>query len=199
MTYVVGITGGIGSGKTQVTDILAGFGVTVVDADVVAREVVAPGTSALAAIAAHFGPQLLDADDHLQRSLLREIIFSDTQAKAWLEALLHPLIRTTTKAQLQASTGAYAVLASPLLLETDQHQLVDQVVVVDAQPQQQLQRASKRDNNSSAQIEAIMNKQLTRQERLHRADIVLDNSQPLSHLHARVAELHTQLNTLAEI
>ncbi|HCH25222.1 MAG TPA: dephospho-CoA kinase [Oceanospirillaceae bacterium] len=199
MTYVVGITGGIGSGKTQVTDILAGFGVTVVDADVVAREVVAPGTPALAAIAAHFGPQLLDADGHLQRSLLREIIFSDTQAKAWLEALLHPLIRTTTKAQLQASTGAYAVLASPLLLETDQHQLVDQVVVVDAQPQQQLQRASKRDNNSSAQIEAIMNKQLTRQERLHRADIVLDNSQPLSHLHARVAELHTQLNTLAEI
>jgi len=199
MTYVVGITGGIGSGKTQVTDILAGFGVTVVDADVVAREVVAPGTPALAAIAAHFGPQLLDADGHLQRSLLREIIFSDTQAKAWLEALLHPLIRTTTKAQLQASTGAYAVLASPLLLETDQHQLVDQVVVVDAQPQQQLQRASKRDNNSSAQIEAIMNKQLTRQERLHRADIVLDNSQPLSHLHAHVAELHTQLNTLAEI
>ena len=199
MTYVVGITGGIGSGKTQVTDILAGFGVTVVDADVVAREVVAPGMPALEAIATHFGPQVLDADGNLQRSLLREIIFSDAQAKAWLEALLHPLIRTTTKAQLDTSSGTYAVLVSPLLLETDQRQLVDQVVVVDAQPQQQLQRASERDNNSNAQIEAIMNKQLSRQERLHGADIVLDNSQSLSYLHEQVVELHTQLNTLAEI
>jgi len=196
MTYVVGITGGIGSGKTQVTDILSGLGVTVVDADVVARQVVAPGMPALEAIATHFGAQVLTADGTLQRSLLREIIFSDPQAKAWLEALLHPLIRATTEAQLAASSGAYAVFVSPLLLETDQRQLVDQVVVVDAQVQQQLQRASQRDNNSNAQIEAIMNKQLSRQERLQGADMVLDNSQSLSHLHDQVIKLHTQLTTL---
>ena len=198
MTLVVGITGGIGSGKTQVTDILVGLGVIIVDADVVAREVVLPGSVALTEIAAHFGDDMLDAEGHLQRALLREIIFSDSQAKAWLEALLHPLIRSSIKDQLAAASGAYAVLVSPLLLETDQQELVDELVVVDAEPQQQLDRASQRDSNNTAQIKAIMDKQLPRQERLEKADRVLDNSQSLSHLREQVMQLHEQLVKLAE-
>ena len=198
MTFVVGITGGIGSGKTQVTDLLASLGVTIVDADVVAREVVMPGSEALSEIAAHFGDYMLDAEGNLQRALLREIIFSDSQAKSWLEGLLHPLIRTSIKQQLAAAEGAYAVLVSPLLLETDQQELVDELVVVDAEPQQQLDRASQRDSNAAAQIKAIMDKQLSRQERLNGADRVLDNSQSLSHLREQVMQLHEQLIELAE-
>lgn len=198
MTFVVGITGGIGSGKTQVTDLLASLGVTIVDADVVAREVVMPGSAALSEIAAHFGDYMLDAEGNLQRALLREIIFSDSQAKSWLEGLLHPLIRTSIKQQLAAAEGAYAVLVSPLLLETDQQELVDELVVVDAEPQQQLDRASQRDSNAAAQIKAIMDKQLSRQERLNGADRVLDNSQSLSYLREQVMQLHEQLIELAE-
>ncbi len=198
MTFVVGVTGGIGSGKTQVTDLLASLGVTIVDADVVAREVVMPGSVALSEITAHFGDNMLDAQGNLQRALLREIIFSDNQAKTWLEALLHPLIRSSIKQQLAAASGAYAVLVSPLLLETDQQELVDELVVVDAEPQQQMDRASQRDSNAAAQIKAIMDKQLPRQERLDGADRVLDNSQSLSHLHEQVMQLHEQLIKVAE-
>ena len=198
MTFVVGVTGGIGSGKTQVTDLLASLGVTIVDADVVAREVVMPGSVALSEITAHFGDNMLDAKGNLQRALLREIIFSDNQAKTWLEALLHPLIRSSIKQQLAAASGAYAVLVSPLLLETDQQELVDELVVVDAEPQQQMDRASQRDSNAAAQIKAIMDKQLPRQERLDGADRVLDNSQSLSHLHEQVMQLHEQLIKVAE-
>lgn len=193
MTLVVGLTGGIGSGKTQVSDQLGAKGITIVDADVVAREVVQPGMPALVAIAKHFGPQLLDDQGRLRRDQLRQIIFADEAAKLWLEGLLHPLIRQSIMQQLQASQGPYVVLVSPLLLETDQREIPDVMVVVDAEPGQQVSRASQRDNNSSSQIEAIMAKQMDRQQRRQQADILLDNSGDLAHLQQQVEKLHLQL------
>ncbi|MDP6968140.1 MAG: dephospho-CoA kinase [Gammaproteobacteria bacterium] len=198
MTLIVGLTGGIGSGKTQVADILAGLGVGVVDADVVAREVVAPDTHALGSIAQHFGSHLLDQKGYLRRSELRQIIFSDKQAKAWLESLLHPLIQARIKLQLDHLETPYGVLVSPLLLETEQQQLVQKVIVVDAKTSQQSARASSRDASSVAQIEAIMDTQMPRQERLAAADMVVDNTRDLAYLHKEVEQLHQCLLTLAE-
>lgn len=193
MTLVVGLTGGIGSGKTQVSDQLAAKGITIVDADVVAREVVAPGTPALGLIAEHFGRQMLDPQGGLRRDQLRQIIFADEQAKQWLENLLHPLIRQSILQQLTVAQGPYVILVSPLLLETDQRQLADLMLVVDAEPSQQLDRASARDHNSKRQIEAIMAKQMDRQQRLQQADMVIDNSGDLPHLQQQVEDLHRQL------
>ncbi len=193
MTMIVGLTGGIGSGKTQVSDQLAGKGIVVVDADVVAREVVAPGMPALQAIAEHFGEQMLDAQGQLQRQLLRQLIFADEQAKAWLEALLHPLIRVSIVQQLQQADSPYVLLVSPLLLETDQQGLADTIVVVDAQPDQQVARASQRDNNDASQIAAIMAKQMDRQTRCQQADMLIDNSGDLGFLQQQVDDLHRQL------
>ncbi len=198
MTYIVGITGGIGSGKTSVTEKLGSLGVDVIDADIVARQVVEPGSPCLAEITHYFGHHLVNEQGQLRRAELRQIIFADEPAKVWLEALLHPVIRASIITQLQASDGPYAVLVSPLLLETDQKKLVDQVVVVDAEPTQQVLRASQRDNNSGAQIETIIGKQMPRQERLASADIVFDNTRSLDHLNQQVMQLHQQLLKLAE-
>lgn len=193
MTLVVGLTGGIGSGKTQVSDQLANMGITIVDADVVAREVVEPDMPALATIADHFGSHVLDDQGQLRRDQLRQIIFADENAKAWLEGLLHPLIRQSILQQLHEAQGPYVVLVSPLLLETNQREIANLIVVVDAEPGQQVSRASQRDNNSSSQIEAIMAKQMDRHQRQQQADIVLDNSGDLTHLQQQVDNLHLQL------
>ena len=193
MTLVVGLTGGIGSGKTQVSDQLANKGITIVDADVVAREVVEPGMPALAAIADYFGSQVLDDQGQLRRDQLRQIIFADENAKAWLEGLLHPLIRQSILQQLHGAQGPYVVLVSPLLLETNQREIANLIVVVDAEPEQQVSRASQRDNNSSSQIEAIMAKQMDRRQRQQQGDIMLDNSGDLSYLQQQVDQLHLQL------
>ena len=193
MTLVVGLTGGIGSGKTQVSDQLANKGITIVDADVVAREVVEPGMPALAAIADHFGSHVLDDQGQLRRDQLRQIIFADESAKAWLEGLLHPLIRQSILQQLHGTQGPYVVLVSPLLLETNQREIPNLIVVVDAEPEQQVSRASQRDNNSSSQIEAIMAKQMDRRQRQQQGDIMLDNSGDLSYLQQQVDQLHLQL------
>lgn len=195
---IVGLTGGIGSGKSAVSCYLKKLGVVLVDADQVAREVVIAGSPALAKIAAHFGQQVLMSDGNLDRSVLRQNIFSNKAQKNWLEALLHPLIAASIDTQLAAATGPYAVLESPLLLETQQHTKVDFIVVVDASEAQQLQRASVRDNNSGQQIRAIMASQMQRQQRLDRAHWVLDNHQDLTHLQQQVAQLHQHLCQLTE-
>lgn len=187
---VVGLTGGIGSGKSEVSRRFANLGITVIDADLVAREVVAPGQPALEAIANHFGQEILNSDQTLDRARLRGIIFTNPAKKKWLETLLHPVIRTETIARLHASTSIYSILTSPLLLETDQHQLVDRVLVVDASEELQIARATARDLNSPAQIERIMATQLSRQERLKRADDVIHNHNDLNELQAQIDELH---------
>lgn len=193
MTLVVGLTGGIGSGKTQVSDQLARKGITIIDADVVAREVVEPGMPALATISEHFGAHLLDAKGSLRRDQLRQIIFADEKAKLWLEGLMHPLIRQSILQQLGDAQGPYVVLVSPLLLETNQREIPQVIVVVDAESSQQVSRASARDNNTADQIEAIMAKQMDRQQRCQQADIIVDNSGDLKNLQQQVEDLHEQL------
>ena len=196
--HIVGITGGIGSGKNAVTDLLQKLGITVVDADVVAREVVAKGEPALDKITEHFGSHIITASGDLDRTALRKIIFTDSTAKTWLEQLLHPMIRESIKQQLHVATSSYAVLSSPLLLETDQHELVDTVVVVDASEELQLTRTVKRDSASEEQIKAIMAAQLPRQERLKKADIIVDNNADLESLENQISKLHTKLSKIAE-
>ncbi|MFW2421930.1 MAG: dephospho-CoA kinase [Porticoccaceae bacterium] len=194
---LVGLTGGIGSGKSSVAKQLRGYGICVIDADQVARQVVAPGEPALIAIAEHFGNHLICADGSLDRAALREIVFRDNIAKVWLEQLTHPLISQELKRQLALASSDYAVLESPLLLESQQYKLCQLIVVVDLTEQQQLQRAAQRDNNSSEQIQRIIDAQLPRDKRLERADYVIDNSGSEAVRRTAVEELHRKLSAAA--
>ena len=194
---IIGLTGGIGSGKSTVAEAFRQHGINTVDADSASRAVVEPGMPALESIGQHFGANILQQDGSLDRAALRSIVFSDPQQKAWLESLLHPLIREWIIQQLQISTGPYVVLESPLLFETDQHQLADTVVLVDIPEELQIERASARDSNLADQIKRIIDSQMPRQEKLSRADIVFDNSQPLETVASRVADLHNQFLSLA--
>lgn len=193
MSYIVGVTGGIGSGKSAVTRRLEERGITVVDADLAARVIVEPGTPALAAIEGRFGESVLLPDGALNRAELRKRVFSDEEQRLWLESLTHPLIGEEILRQLEASSSPYTVLASPLLLETSQRDLVDCVVVVDVPEEVQLSRTMARDDNDEAQVRRIMAAQLPRQERLAGADLVIDNTASLEELDARVSALHSTM------
>lgn len=192
MTRIIGLTGGIGSGKSLVAARFEELGVTVVNADTVAREVVAKGEPALDAIRAHFGEDIVLPSGELDRRKLREIIFRDTAEKTWLEALLHPIIRLRIIDQLRAAPSRYAILESPLLLETDQHLLVEKIIVVDVDEATQISRASARDGSDVAQIKSIIAAQMPRTERLKKADFVIDNSGTPAATLQQVDELHRQ-------
>ena len=197
--FIVGLTGGIGSGKSTVAKAFSALGIKAVDADFASRAVVQPGMPALSRIVDHFAEQdIILPDGHLNRPLLREIIFADTQQKQWLEALLHPLIRDWIIEQLHAADTEYVILESPLLFETDQYQLVDVSLVVDVPTELQLERASARDNNDRAQIQRIIDAQMSRQEKNNRADFVIDNSSDTETLTAVVIDLHQQFLKMAE-
>lgn len=189
----VGITGGIGSGKTALTDWLAQQGITVVDADLAARVVVAPGQPALAEIAAAFGNRYLLPDGQLDRAALRELVFADADKRRTLETITHPRIREELVRQLSAANSPYAVLSSPLLLESGQSDLVDVSVVVDVPEDMQIARTMERDGNDQTLVEGIMAAQLAREIRKSRADIVIDNSGTLADLHEKAAILHQTL------
>ncbi|MDK8463816.1 dephospho-CoA kinase [Marinobacter sp. SS13-12] len=191
---VVGLTGGIGSGKSTVARMFGALGVHWVDADDVAREVVDPGTPALKQIAEHFGHDILLPDGGLDRAALRQVVFDAPEERAWLEGLLHPVIREELVRQLHPSDYAlpYVLLVSPLLLETDQHQLVDKVVVVDVPVDIQIERTIARDDNARDQVQRIIDAQIPREQRLHKADEVVDNNRPVSEVEHRVDELHNQ-------
>ena len=195
---IVGITGGIGSGKSAVTSRFEQHGITVVDADLAAREVVAPGRPALAAIADRFGQDILLPDGTLDRPALRQKVFADDAQRRWLEQLTHPLIGQEILALLTAAQSPYVILASPLLLETSQRELVDLVVVVDVPEALQLRRTMARDDNDEAQVRRIMAAQMSREQRLEGADIVIDNSRSLQELDEAVAELHKEFLQRAE-
>ncbi|WAG10684.1 dephospho-CoA kinase [Aeromonas dhakensis] len=173
--YVVAITGGIGSGKTTVANQFAELGIEVVDADIIAREVVEPGTPALAAIAAHFGADVIAPDGRLDRRQLRERVFTDPQAKDWLNALLHPLIRSEMQRQCAAARSPYCLLVVPLLVENRLTALANRVLVIDVDEATQIERTCRRDGVSREQAEAILAAQASRTERLATADDVLDN------------------------
>ncbi|MDZ4298778.1 MAG: dephospho-CoA kinase [Moraxellaceae bacterium] len=188
--WILGLTGGIGSGKTAATDYFQTLGIVVVDADVVAREVVAPGQPALADIAQRFGHDVIAQDGTLNRPKLREIVFADASQRQALEAITHPAIHAELIRQLQVASSAYAILATPLLWETGQAKLVDHNLVIDVPEALQLQRASQRDGNTEAQIKAIMAAQLSRDQRLAKADDVITNTGSLPDLYAAIDRLH---------
>ena len=198
MNFVVGITGGIGSGKSAVTAHLENLGIDVVDADLAARVVVEPGQPALDAIAEHFGAHILQHDGHLDRAALRKIVFEDPQARTWLESVTHPAIRQEIESQLQSAISPYVVLSSPLLLEAKQHSFVDHVVVVDVTEELQVARTTVRDSNSVELVQKIMAAQLPRTERISRADEVIDNNGTLTDLEAQADALHRRMLELAK-
>jgi len=188
---IVGITGGIGSGKTAATDRFIQLGVDVVDADLMSREVVKPGTRALISIADHYGAErVLLPDGSLNRRALREIVFADASQKKWLENLLHPLIRKEIVQRLQRCKPPYCLLSSPLLLETDQHKLCDRVLLIDAPETLQLSRTSARDNTSEDAVKTIMASQFSREQRLAAADDIIVNDADLTALYAAVDRQH---------
>ena len=199
MTLIVGITGGIGSGKSAVTQRFEQQGITVVDADLAARVIVEPGRPALSAIAEHFGQDMIQADGALDRAALRQRVFADDNERLWLEQLTHPLIGQEILDQLAASRSPYTILSSPLLLETSQKDLVDCVVVVDVPEETQLARTMRRDNNDEAQVKRIMAAQIAREDRVRQADIVIDNSRTLEELDDLVEELHKEFLLKAEM
>tara|TARA_R110002110_G_scaffold91264_2_gene237586 strand:+ start:211061 stop:211675 length:615 start_codon:yes stop_codon:yes gene_type:complete len=198
MGLTIGITGGIGSGKSAVTQRLQEKGITVVDADVAARVIVEPGRPALAAIADQFGADILQPDGALNRAALRSIVFADETSRHWLETLTHPLIGQEILEQLQASRSPYTILSSPLLLETSQRDLVDCIVVVDVPEALQIERTMARDANDEMQVRRIMAAQISRDDRLAQADIVIDNSLSLELLYDTVDELHKEFLQRAE-
>ncbi|WP_394293770.1 dephospho-CoA kinase [Aeromonas rivipollensis] len=189
--YVVAITGGIGSGKTTVANQFAALGIEVVDADLIAREVVEPGTPALTAIASHFGPGILDEQGRLDRRALRERIFSDPAAKSWLNALLHPIIRSEMLRQCAATSSPYCLLVVPLLVENRLTALANRVLVIDVDEATQIERTCRRDGVNREQAQAILASQASRSERLAMADDVLDNQSGTTEtIRERILALH---------
>lgn len=197
MTYKVALTGGIASGKTAVSDMFAELGVTVIDADVIAREVVAKGSEALQAIAEHFGKEVLTESGELDRQKLRSKVFSDEQQRQWLNNLLHPLIRKKMKQRQQQAQSAYSISVIPLLYESGQYRDYDRVLTVDCPTAIQLERLMERDQSTLEQAKAILDKQATREQRLSIADDVIVNDSDLHSLKQSVITLDNQYRQLA--
>ncbi|WP_417883948.1 dephospho-CoA kinase [Vibrio rumoiensis] len=181
MTMVVGLTGGIGSGKTTIANLFHDqFGIEIIDADVVAREVVEPGTRGLNAIAEYFGEQVLTSEGELDRAALRERIFNNVDEKKWLNNLLHPLIRQSITQQLSKVSSDYSLLVVPLLVENNWQPMIDRLLVIDVQPETQIARTRQRDGVSEDQVHSILASQASREERLSFADDVINNDAPLN-------------------
>lgn len=202
MTYTVALTGGIGSGKSTIANLFAMLDVPIIDADIVARQVVEKGSPLLAEIVSHFGEQILLANGELDRTALRHIVFQSESEKQWLNQLLHPAIRTEMLKQLNESTAPYVLWVVPLLIENQLTELCDRILVVDVLPEIQLERATKRDKNKEETIKNIMASQVDRQTRLSYADDVIENNLPLDdnaiHLAHQVAKLHKHYLTLTK-
>ncbi len=199
MSYVVAITGGIGSGKTTVANTFQNnHGISIVDADVIAREVVEPNTKGLMAITDHFGPSILLPNGQLNRAELRQRIFSNPTEKEWLNNLLHPLIREQMQHQLSLSTSCYTLLVVPLLVENQLQYLANRVLVVDVLEQTQINRTANRDKVNIEQIKAVLASQVSREERLAIADDVINNDHTIYNLDSEIALLHNQYLLLSK-
>ena len=194
--WILGLTGGVGSGKSAVVEEFGRLGAHWGDADHAARWVVEPGRPALASIVERFGETVLAQDGSLDRAALRGLIFRDAAQRKWLEELLHPLIRQEIAAYLAQATSPYAIMVSPLLVESGQYRQVDRVLVVDVPEALQVERASRRDQSSEAQIRAIVEAQASREERLRHADDVLTNDRDRGWLRQEVERLHNFYLTL---
>ena len=189
---IIGLTGGIGSGKTAVSDIFEELGIGIVDADLASRVVVEKGRPSLEEIAKHFGQGILTEEGELDRAKLREIIFNSDEEKNWLESLLHPAIAKQIQDELKASSSPYTILVSPLLLETNQKDFCNKVLVVDVPVETQIERTLKRDDVSLEQVQSIIKAQISRDKRLELADEVIVNDKSLEDLQLAVSKLHQQ-------
>ncbi|WP_085298351.1 dephospho-CoA kinase [Cognaticolwellia mytili] len=191
--FIIGLTGGIGSGKTTVSNMFAELGVDIIDADVVAREAVAPNSVALTAIESYFGAEYINAKKQLDRAKLRTRIFSNPKDKEWLNSLLHPLIRQEILNQLAHAQSDYCILVAPLLLENSLNKLVSRVLVVDIDEASQVTRTLARDTSSQDEIKRIIASQISRNERLRFADDIIDNQTlTIEQIRQRVQVLHHQ-------
>ncbi len=191
MPFCVGLTGGIGSGKSAAAEMFKALGAAVVDTDEISRALTAPRGAALRAIREQFGPEYIAADGGLDRERMRRLVFGNAAAKQQLEAILHPMIRAESRAGVAAATAPYVILVVPLLLETGAYSdLVQRVLVVDCSEERQIERAARRSGVSADEVRAIMATQLPRAARLARADDTLDNDGDLASLRRQVGQLH---------
>jgi len=192
---IIGLTGGIGSGKTAVSDTFKSLGINIIDADVSSRSVVKKGQPALDDIKAHFGDDILDSENSLDRAKLREIIFKNPDERVWLEKLLHPKIAEHIKDQLESSESPYCILVSPLLLETEQKSYCSFVLVVDVPEESQIARTAKRDGVSEEQVKNIISAQIDREKRLEQADEIIINDGSMEELREKVMVLHKKYSS----
>lgn len=190
--YKVGLTGGIGCGKSTVSNLFKQYTIPVIDADAIAHALVAPGQQALQQIQSVFGATYINTNGCLNRSRLRDCIFHDAKKKQQLENIMHPLVYAEIDLQLNQLTAAYVIISVALLLETRMQALVDHILVIDCPMQMQVNRVKLRDNFSDAQITAIINNQMSLGERLIYADSVIDNTDDINYLKTQVATLHNQ-------
>ena len=198
MPYCIGLTGGIGSGKSSVAKIFQELGAAVIDTDEISHELTRAGGAALATIREQFGANSLSADGSMNRAAMRRLIFEDPAAKKKLEAILHPMIRSTVKARIAQTRAPYVLIAVPLLLETGAYKdFISRVLVVDCDETLQVERTMRRSKLTVDEVRTIMAAQLPRQERLAGADDVLRNDDDMAALHSQVAALHTRYLALA--
>ncbi|MFI4955419.1 MAG: dephospho-CoA kinase [Gammaproteobacteria bacterium] len=195
----IGLTGGIGSGKSTVANMFAQLDVPIIDTDQIARDVVAPHTVGWQSIKQHFGEAIIDAQTQtLNRKQLRQLIFANPEEKKWLENLLHPLIRNEVNLRLSKLISDYCILVIPLLFETTYSYNLDRILVVDSLPEQQISRVTSRDQISTELATEIMAQQINRKQRLQQADDIIDNThENIKDLHSQVLALHQRYLQLA--
>ncbi|MCK8130649.1 dephospho-CoA kinase [Pseudoalteromonas sp. 2CM39R] len=188
--WVLGLTGGIGSGKSAVSAMFEELGIQVVDADIVAREVVEPGSAGLTKITVHFGDEILTSNGTLDRAKLRAIIFADESQKQWLNNLLHPLIRESMLSQLKQATSNYVILVAPLLFENGLEKYCNHTLLIDVPVDVQITRTTARDNVSVELAKQIIASQMSRADKQQKAADTLDNNRPLEEVKTDVQKLH---------
>jgi len=193
----IGLTGGIGSGKTSVSNIFSEYGVPVIDADTISHEVVQPGQPAILAIAEVFGADVVDGEGQLRRAYLRDLIFDDHAARNKLEMIIHPLVHDGIRERVSLVTFPYCIISSPLLLESRTAHDVDRILVVDVPESLQIERASRRDNSQKCDIQKIIDSQINRKERLKVADDIIINNSNFSYLREQVQLLHKKYLKIA--
>lgn len=196
--FVVGLTGGIGSGKTVASDRFEELGVKVVDADIASRVVVEIGKPALSSIEDEFGSDVISDDGSLNRAKLREIIFKDDEAKSWLESLLHPLIGQHILDEIASATSGYVILVSPLLFETTQFQMCNRTLLIDVPKDIQILRTAKRDKVPESQVEKIIASQMDRDQKISKADDVIVNDGEIGDLISKIDKIHQRYIELAD-
>ena len=197
MPFTVGLTGGIGSGKSTVSDLFAELGAEIIDTDEIARALTASGQPAVSIIEREFGPEVVQDNGALDRDRMRELAFSDSTARERLQNILHPLIRAEVQRRLALADAPYAIVVVPLLVESRGYKFADRILVVDCSEERQIERVARRSGLAPAQIEAIMATQVSRGERLAAADDVIHNEGEIAQLRAKVEQLHDKYRNLA--